>query len=143
MAFTNPTTTEFKAYHDRSFPYGSTIEQVRDADITKAIAQAAVNFNAALFDDQATYTLCFLWLAAHYLVIDLRAASQGVAGNFSWLQTSKSVGSVSESFTIPQRILDNPYFALIAQTPFGAKYLSLILPQLTGNVYVVGGATLP
>lgn len=143
MAFTNPTVADFKAYFFRDFPYGSTLDTVTDADITKALAEALFNFNPGLFADQAQYSMGVLYLAAHYLVIDLRASSQGITGSYSWLESSKSVGSVSESFVIPQRILDNPYWAMLSQTPYGAKFLSLILPRLLGNIMVLPGRTQP
>lgn len=143
MAFTNPTVADFKAYFFRDFPYGATSDTVMDADITKALDQALFNFNPGLFADQAQYSMGVLYLAAHYLVIDLRASSQGITGSYSWLESSKSVGSVSESFVIPQRILDNPYWAMLSQTPYGAKFLSLILPRLLGNIMVLPGRTQP
>lgn len=138
---TNPTATEFKAHFTRDFPYGSTDDTVMDADITKAIAEADVNFNSALWPTQGVYTLAFLYLAAHYLVMDLRASSQGISGNYSWMTASKGAGGVNESFTIPQRVLDNPYFAMLSKTNYGAKYLSLALPQLAGQVFSVCGRT--
>lgn len=143
MAYTQPTVADFKAYYDRDFPFGTTLAEVRDADITKALALAAINFNTAFFADQATYSIGFLYLTAHYLVTNLRNSSQGIAGQYSWLQTGKSVGNVSENFQIPQRILDNPEFAMYSKTTYGAEYLMLILPQLAGNMFVVCGGTRP
>lgn len=143
MAYTNPSVTDFKNYFTRDFPYGSTDDTVKDSDIAKAISEAAFNINPSLAQDQGQYTMLFLYLTAHFLVLDLRAASQGIAGNYSWLTSSKAVGSVSEGFTIPDRILQNPILSQYSKTYYGAKYLNLILPQLAGQVYVVAGATLP
>lgn len=143
MAYTAPSATDFKSYFTRDFPYGSTDATVKDADITKAIAEAGFNINQGLFSSQSEYTIGYLYLTAHYLVIDLRASSQGIAGQYSWLQASKSVGSVSESFSIPQRILDNPYLAMLSKTNYGAKYISLLLPRLIGQVFTVYGGTQP
>lgn len=139
--YTNPTVADFKAYFTRDWPYGNDNKSVMDVDITKAIAQAGFNFNQALFSTQDRYTMGFLYLTAHYLVVDLRMAAQGISGSYPWLQTSHAAGSVSESLQIPQRILDNPVFAMLSKTNYGAKYLALILPQLVGNVFTVRGRT--
>lgn len=139
----DPTVIDFKTYFFRDFPYGTTLNTVIDQDITNALGDAAFNFNPGLFPTQANYTLGYLLLAAHYLVVNLRASSQGIMGSYSWLTSGKGVGSVSESFSIPQRILDNPELAMYSKTNYGAKYLSLILPQLAGQVFVLHGTTLP
>lgn len=144
MAYNNPTIQDFKDYFTRDFPYSSDpAGGVTDADIGKAYGQVNFAINPALFSNQENYTLGYLWLAAHWLVTDLRAASQGQSGQYTWLTTSKSVGSVSESFQIPQRILDNPTFAALSKTNYGAKYLNLLLPALTGQVFIARGRTLP
>lgn len=144
MSFINPTVSEFKAYFHRDFPFGSDIDtSVVDADIEKAVGQTDVNINRNLFTSQQAYTIGYVLLTAHYLVLDLRNASQGLKGQFNFLETSKTVGSVSQSFSIPQRILDNPYFAMLTKTTYGAKYLEHILPQLAGPFGVVYGRTQP
>jgi hypothetical protein len=145
MPFNNPTVAEFKDYWYRDFPYGTDPDtSVLDKDITKAFGQTNVNINQNLFSNQEDYTIGYMLLAAHYLVIDLQMASQGVSGGgFSWLTTSKSVGSVSEGFQIPQRILDDPNMAMLSQTLYGAQYLQLLLPRLTGNMFNVYGSTRP
>jgi len=141
MAFTNPTVSEFKTYFNRDFPYGTTLQTVQDNDVTKAISQASFNINQALFGTQDAYAMAFMYLTAHYLVMDLRMASQGIAGGYNWLTTNKSVGSVSEGFTVPQKILDNPYLAMLSKTGYGAKYISLLLPLLAGNIFSSAGET--
>jgi len=141
MAFTVPSVADFKAYFVRDFPYGITPSTVNDSDITNAIAEAGVNFNEGLFGSQANFTLCYLLLSAHMMVMSLRGSSQGIAGQYSWLQASKSVGSVAESFSIPQKILDNPYFAMLCKTSYGARYLSLMLPKMVGQTFIAYGET--
>lgn len=142
--YIQPTVAEFKAYFTRDFPYNADPNLgVTDADIEKAFGQTNININPGLFADQAQYNIGYLLLAAHYLVVDLRMASQGINGQSNWLETSKSVGSVSQSFSVPQRIMDNPYLAALSKTNYGAKYLELILPQLAGAVFHTAGRTLP
>lgn len=143
MGYNDPTIADFKTKFARDFPFGSTPETVNDSDIANAYATTTAVLNPALFGNQQIYTLGYLLLAAHHLVTALRASSQGVAGSYSWLTASKSVGSVSESFSIPQRILDNPVLALLAKTNYGVQYLELILPKLVGQSFAVCGRTLP
>ena len=141
MAFSQPVTNDFRNTFVRDFPYGADTSHVMDSDIERAIGDAAAEINPGLFDTQTEYTRCFLLLSAHHLVMNIRASSQGLSGQFSWLQGSKGVGSVSESFQIPQRIAENPYFAALSKTHYGAKYILAIFPLLSGQVGIAGGAT--
>lgn len=142
MAFLNPDIPTFQAYFTRDFPYGTDPNtSILDTDIAKAYGQVNFLINQGLFNSQENYTLGYLWLAAHYLVIDLRASSQGIAGRYNWLESSKSGGNVASGFTIPQRILDNPVMSMLTQTRYGAKYLELLLPGLVGVMYTVRGHT--
>jgi hypothetical protein len=144
MAFANPSVADFKAYFDRDFPYGTDIEtEVRDQDIAKGFQQANMNVSQRFFSDQSGYNIGYLLLSAHFMVMNLRSSSQGLNGQFSFLEQSKNVGAVSQSFAIPQRILDNAFFSMLMKTNYGAMYMQLILPQLVGNAFVVYGTTLP
>ena len=142
--YNHPTIAEFKAYFTRDFPYGTDPEtSILDTDINKAFGQTRININPNLFADQESFSIGFMLLAAHYLVVDIRMSSQGIGGQFNFTEQSKSVGSVSQSFAIPQKILENPYFAMLVKTNYGAKYLELVLPQLAGAIFPVHGRTLP
>lgn len=145
MGYIQPSIGDFKSYFFRDFPYTADgdLTGVTDADITNAMQLSTVNFNECLFGDQQTYGVAFLLLSAHFLVMNLRASSQGIAGQFDWLQSSKSAGSVSEGLSIPQRILDNPEFALLSKTNYGVQFLMMVLPQLAGQMMVVCGRTNP
>lgn len=143
MAYTNPTITDFKSYFVRDFPYGTDPNtSILDQDIANAFQETQVNMNQGLFADQSSYNLGYLLLAAHFLVLNIRSSSQGISGQFSWNQNSKAVGSVSEAFSIPQRILDNPVFAMLSKTNYGARYLMMIMPQLSGQIFIAPGTTL-
>lgn len=142
--YLNPTVADFKNYFTRDFPYGTDPNtSVLDSDISKAYGQVNFAINPALFINQENYTLGYLWLSAHWLVTDLRASSQGISGQYNWLENNKAVGSVSAGFQVPQRILDNPSFAMLSKTNYGAKYLQLILPQLAGQIFIAPGHTKP
>ena len=114
---------------------------IQDSDIMRAFKEAKVNFNAGLFEDNDTVKMVFLYLAAHYLVIDLNNAMNPLAMGFMGFTQSKSVGSVSESYAIPQFMTNNAILSQYAQTGFGRKYLSLIQPYLVGNIIFVPGRT--
>lgn len=142
--YVTPSVAEFKTYFNRDFPYGSDIETtVTDTDIAKAMLMVNIFLNQNLFPNQAFFTQGYLLLAAHFLVMNLRASSQGISGSFTWLATNKAVGNVSEGFQIPDRILANPELAILSQTRYGAEFLFLILPLLTANTFIVLGRTLP
>lgn len=144
MAYSNPSVESFKSQFSRDFPYGTDPNTtVLDSDITYAFTFVNMNINQNLFPNQGSYTLGYLLLSAHFLVTNLRASSQGMNGQFNFLQQSKGVGSVSESFGIPERILANPYFSMLTKTNYGAMFLQLILPQLSGQMFSVMGTTLP
>lgn len=144
MAYINPSVDDFKNFFVRDFPYGDDpLISIIDQDITNAFMETTVNFNPDLWWDQSTYTMGYLLLSAHFLCVNIQSSSQGISGQYNWTPASKSVGSVSESFSIPQRILDNPEFAMLAQTNYGARYLQLLLPQLTGQIFIAYGSTRP
>lgn len=149
MSYPYPSVDDFKDYFTRDFPYqpAPPADQsnafVQDADIAKAQVEASFNFNPDFASSEDQFDLLFNYLTAHYLVIDLRNASQGVAGKFAWSEQSKTVGSVSQSFAIPQMILDNPSLSLLTTTTYGAKYLQLIFPQTVGVMTPICGWTKP
>lgn len=140
--FENPTVADFKDYFVRDFPYGVDLaENVVDADITKAIDQTLCQINEALFCSQKEYDIGFLNLAAHYLVTNIQASSQGISGRFEWATSSKSVGSVSIGSSIPDSILANPQYSWLSTTNYGINYLMLVYPRLYGNIFTVQGGT--
>ena len=112
------------------------LNYTRDEDIENAMAEASVNFNENLFDDEQA-KLIFLYLTAYYLTYDLQNATGAVQ---TGVITSKSVGSVSESYGIPTSFLNNPMYSLYAKNGYGLKYLSLIIPYLQGNLLFYKGA---
>lgn len=144
MPYSNPSTADFKAYFSRDFPYGTDPNvAVTDTDIAKTYQLTNVNINPALFSDQSSYTIGYLLMSAHYLVTNLRASSQGLSGQFNFLEQSKGVGSVNQAFAIPQRILDNPYWSMLTKTNYGASFLQLIIPQMAGQMWISYGSTRP
>lgn len=144
MTFIQPTIQQFKEEFFRDFPFGKDPNtSILDIDIQKAFNRTNVNFNTSFFADQTSYAIGFLLLSAHFLVLNIRSSSQGLSGQYNFLQAGKGAGSVNESFSIPQRILDNPEFSMLAKTNYGAQYLFLLLPQLSGQIFTVHGHTKP
>lgn len=136
--YQNPSVDDFKGYFFRDFPYGTDINtSVVDADIAKAYQLTNINIVDGLFNSQSNYDIGYFLLSAHYLVMNLRSSSQGINGQYNFLEQSKGVGSVNSSYAIPQMILDNPYLSMLTKTNYGAEYLFMILPQLVGQMYTV------
>lgn len=141
------TVADFKAWFTREFIYGATPDKVMDADITKALAQAATVFNEGLWEDVAETQLAFYYVAAHFLVIDIQMSGglsatplgKGVQSQGGGVIQSKTVGSVSVSYDLPESIMQSPILNQFMRTDFGQKYLSMLTPRLVGNVYAVAG----
>lgn len=118
-------------------------DYVSDGDIQKAMGEATVNFNRALAGSCDEARIAYLYLTAFYLSYDLQVASGGAYGMINFPATSVTVGSVSESYYVPQAYLEDPVLGFYAKNGFGQKYLSMVYPKLIGNVGVVAGWSLP
>lgn len=139
-----PTTSDFQTQFTRDFPfftgtppYDNATNTIGDTDISNAMAEAAAYINPFLFPTQAQYTLGALRLSAHYMVMNLRASSQGLWGQYEWATTSKSAGAVSQGITLPERVQNNPMFQMLSKTNYGAQYFYMIYPQLIGQTFGV------
>lgn len=117
----------------------SSINYVTDNDIMKAIGQAELAVNEKFGETKEDKITIFLHLVAFYLVLDKKNQSSGINGGFLGVASSKSVGDVSESYAIPQYILNNPLWSIYAQNGYGLKYLSLILPYLAVTIRLFRG----
>lgn len=146
MSYTNPTGLQFQQYFQRDFPYTNdsvTLTGVNNLDINNALIIMSYNINQKLFPDQTSYTVGALYLAGHYLVLAIRQGTQGITGNWPWLESSKSVGPASQGFNIPQRILDNYKLSFLSKTYYGMLYLDFISQYLNGAAMVLPGRTNP
>ena len=147
MSWTAPSIADFKAYFTRDFNYATehdepqNDEYVLDSDITKAIAEAEINFNAELYGTDAQVTAVFMYLVAFCLVINLQNSSKGIASQSKFPISSNSVGGVSVSYQIPDKYAKDPVLSQYTQNGYGMKYLSLVIPYLTGNVELIEGTT--
>lgn len=133
-----PTTTE-----DWTLLEGEDInDYVSDDDIERAMGEMKAMLPEHLFDEE-TLRLAQLYLTAHCLLNDLRTAMSGLASQFPFPLQSRSVGSVSESYGIPAKFLNDPTYSFYITSQFGLKYLAMLLPRLVGNIGIAYGATLP
>lgn len=139
-----PQVPQFKNFFVDDFPYGSDPRsQFPDYRILVAMQMANTSFfNPIFFGTQSEFNNGFLLLSAHYMVMNIRRASQGMKGQFGFLQSSKSAG-ISVSIDIPERIKANPDFAWLCQTNYGAQYLHMVLPQLSGQMFPIHAMTNP
>lgn len=138
------TTDDFKSNFYRDFAYAdnqSDYTKIIDNDINKAFREACSNFNENLFEDEEEQKMAFLYLAAFYLVLDIKNSSAGLNSSFVGFTTSKSVDNVSESFYIPDWIKKNPVYSIYMNNGYGQKYISLLYPRLIGGMYLVKGET--
>jgi len=126
------TPTMFKAYFVRDFVYGTTIDSIMDSDISKALNEAVRIINRHLIPCKLLY-IAFMYLTAHYLVLDVRMGFNGVQSVGQQIVQSNSQG-VSESYSIPPRFVNNAVVNAYAKTDYGLRYLSIVLPNMIGHV---------
>ncbi len=110
-------------------------------------------FNPALWDNTAAlgnyteYSIAYLYVAAHFLTLNIQGAGglskvnmgRGVDSQGGGTIESKGVGPVNISYAIPEHIKNSEILGQFMRTDFGQKYLVLVTPRLVGNVQVVSG----
>ncbi len=121
------------------YPSGNIRDYISDSQITKAFKEACISFNPALTGDNEEMIFCYLYLAAFYLVFDVSAG--GIRSTTAFNVNSRSVGNVSESYSVPDWALKNPQFSMYSKNAYGMKYLNMISPRAIGNVVSVYGGT--
>ena len=131
--------TDWTAYTDSKLDY------IQDIDITKAFTEAKISFNEALVEDTngdcVNVKHTFYYLVAHYLVQDIQASLQGLESTGNYNVSARSVGSVSETYSIPEAYTKDPILNYYTKTSYGLKYLNIIYPAMIGNVGVAYGRT--
>lgn len=116
---------------------------VQDADITNAFAEAQATFPGNIYPTDGITTLAYLYLAAHFLAYDLKAALAGIMASGSFPVSARAAGSVSESYSVPKAYQDDPILSGLSTTAYGLKFCQLTLPYLVGNVHAVHGHANP
>lgn len=129
---------------DQARPVPPNVDLVQDLDIQNAFNDAETMLNQGILSGQNNaITIAYLYLTAHCLSLNIKAADGGVnsTGTGGFPVTARSVGSVSESYQVPDAYKDDPILAQYAQTAYGQKYLAMVLPFLRGNMTpIIGGA---
>lgn len=152
--FVKPTVEEFKIFFARDFPFQPTPDPdavppividpskyVQDSDIVKAFMMANTKFLECCLPDQESYTVAYMYLAAHVLSNNFKTSNGGMNGSFSFGSTSQSVGSVSISNSLPGDIATSPIWAWYISTPYGVEYVMMIYPCTLGAFGSVPGRT--
>lgn len=122
---------------------GDKLAYITDNDIEKAFSQAKPNSNDMFGETCNEKVNIYLHLVAFYLVFDIKNSSTGINSSYVGTLTGKHVGDVSESYNIPQWMLDNPTYSIFGQNGYGLKYLSLIAPYMAITVlFSQGNSTL-
>lgn len=114
---------------------------ILDEDIEKAFTQALPNSNCNFGATCNEKINIYLHLVAFYLVFDIKNSSAGINSSFTGTLSGKHVGDVSESYSIPQWMLQDPMYSLYAQNGYGLKYLSLIAPYMAITIMFSPGGT--
>lgn len=132
------TVKEFKSYFARDFDYGDTLPSILDSDIQKAIDEASITFNFGLYPNPLQSNVmktALYYLTAHYLLINTYSADTG--GQSSFIQSSRSVGGISESVDIPE-YMKNKEFSFYGTTFYGQRFIQISMPFLFAGFTVHG-----
>lgn len=101
---------------------------VSDAEIQQAIDLAKMKINQSLkYPSDDFFKEMLLLLSAHNLYLTLQGNSGGGGGNGLY-ETSRSVGSVSQGFAVPDYLLKNPSYSQYYKSPYGSDYISQMHP---------------
>ena len=146
--YQDPAVADFQNFYYRDFPFdltftGNSNLYILIQDILKGFQQANAQINADLYLNQQSFTNGILCLSAHRLCTNINNSSQGINGQYNWGEVSKGVGPISQSFAIPQGIINNPYLFSFTKTTYGADYVLDLYPRLTGGMSSVMGHTKP
>lgn len=145
--WTPPTYTDFQAFFNRGFPYAgpdtpaTDLDYVQPADINNAISAAEINFSPGMFDNNGQSTIVFMYLAAFYLVENLKLGSKGISAQANFPLTGIAAGAVNVSMQPPEAFLKNPTYAMFTRNAFGLQYLSFVYPYTIGAVNIAPGTT--
>ncbi len=142
-----PAIADFKAQFTRDFQYGTGMNTVIDPDIQRGLNDALIVFNPGLWTTPAELNTAFLYVAAHFMVLNIQAAGglsatnqgRGVQSKGGGTIESKGVGSANVGFAVPDFVRQSPVLSQFMRTDYGQKYLQLLTPRLVGNVTVVAG----
>ena len=137
------TVADFKARFPE-FPYGTASGTVTDGMITNALNDACSMFNVALWNTGIELNTMFLFLAAHCLAQNVQAGgglglTLGAQNAGGAPINSRSVGSVSVGYQLPDKWVNDPTISPFLMTTYGIRYVQAAYPRMRGNMAVIGG----
>lgn len=148
VTWTPPTVADFQAFFNRDFPYAgpdtpaTDLAFVQPADINKAISQGQVNFSPGMFDiNSGQSTTVFMYLAAFYLVEDLKLSNKGINAQTAFPTTAIGAGNVNVAMQPPEKFLSNPTYAMFTRNAYGMQYLSFVYPYTIGAMHIAPGTS--
>lgn len=143
-----PTATQFQAFFFRDFPYAGAntpstdLNYVQPQDINNAISLGQVNFSPTPFNiASGQATTVFMYLAAFFLVENLKNSSKGIAAQANFPLNSIGVGGVSVGMEVPEAFNKNPTYSMYCRNAYGLQYLQFVYPYTIGGAMVVQGTT--
>ena len=136
-----PTVAVFQAQFFRDFKYAPpdlfnlTGPEVINKYIVSQDIQNALNLALMDFNPQyGTYnTIVFLYLSAHYMVMNIRNSSMGLNSQAKFMLESSSVGGVSIVNNINELFAKDPNFSKYLTTGYGQIYLDMVYPFTVGG----------
>ena len=138
-----PTYQQFESFFFRDFPYAGVntpstdLNFVQPQDINNAITVAQINFSPGMFCVQSGQTTTvFMYLAAFYLVENLKNSSKGLNAQANFPLTGLAAGGVNLAMEVPEAFKKNPTYNMYTRNAYGLQYLSFVYP------YTIGGGTL-
>lgn len=113
---------------------------INDTDIEKALLEQEAMLPVARFDN-VTLAMAQKYLTAHCLCNDIKTSNAGLASQISFPVQSKSAGSISTSYGIPEGFMKKEIYAFYLTSQYGLKYLALLIPRIKGNIAIAYGWT--
>ena len=143
-----PTAAQFQAFFFRDFPYAglntpaTDLNYVQPQDINNAIALAQINFSPRPFNIvSGQATTVFMYLAAFFLVENLKNSSKGIAAQANFPLNSIGAGGVNVGMEVPEAFKKNPTYSMYCRNAYGQQYLQLVYPMTIGGASIAFGTT--
>ena len=114
---------------------------ILDADITRAMGEAACKYNNRLFPKDKG-RLIFLYLTMFFLVYDRQMASNGLNGSSAAGPViHRTVGKMTVTYMQSTLYKSNPSYEFLSSNEYGKKAFALMSPYLRGGVQLMYGAS--
>lgn len=125
---------------------GTSLTISANATATATTVALAVSGVSSVAVSEAIIAYCYL--SAHMMVLSLQNSGglgaplsyQGAGSSGGGTVQSKTVGSVSINYALPEFVTKSPTLSQYMRTGYGQKYLQMIAPKIPGRrVFVVRG----